>query len=60
MTLDELVDALNEIIDDKSSSLGGYPWEFYKATWDFVEIDSLQVYKESIQSQMLGDLINKG
>jgi hypothetical protein len=48
--LDELATSLKGIVDKKPSDLDGYPYELYKATWDFVGPDLFQVYKEVVKT----------
>ena len=47
--LDELTNAVHEIINDKALGLDGFPCEFYKATSDFVKPKLLQVHKKVIR-----------
>jgi hypothetical protein len=44
----------------KALGLNGFPYEFYKATLDFIGLNLLQVYKEALGYGSLGAEINQG
>lgn len=49
LTLAEQIEVLMAMVDDKPLGLNGYPCELYKATWEFVGPNILNVYKEVVQ-----------
>jgi hypothetical protein len=44
LTLDELVVVLHAMEDNKAPRMDVFPYELYKATWDFLGHDLLCVY----------------
>jgi hypothetical protein len=46
--------------DDKYHGLDSFPYEFYKATWEFFAPDLLCVYKDPLRHHSPSAEINKG
>lgn len=60
LTLDRMIAALMEMVDDRSLGLDGFLWELYKASQDIVASNLLEVHKEAIKKQTLSASINHG
>lgn len=56
LTLPELTKTSMTMVDDKSLGLDGYPFEFYKVTWEFVGPNGqpLESIQESCPEEILG------
>ena len=59
LSLDELAETLLEMADDKALGLDGFPYDFYKATWEFARLHLLQVYREALANDSLGVEMNR-
>lgn len=59
VTIEELKVALDDMANKKLPGLDGLPYEFYKATQDFISTPLLNVYKKAIMQGSIGEVINK-
>lgn len=60
LSLNEIATTLHEMVEDKVPSLDAFHCEFYKASWEFVGSNLLQVYHEAFHKQSLDAKINQG
>lgn len=60
ISIQEIVDAIKALKDNKAPSLDGLPVEFYKANLEWVMHDLYDIYNEALGNGTLGEFINKG